>query len=81
MGAITYPLCNVADAFGAQMRACEKVVQFARDMGFRCVHIEGDSLMTIKKINSNTTDRSYLFPIICDIKKLKPWLRKLPSDL
>ncbi|MBA0848267.1 hypothetical protein Goshw_030386, partial [Gossypium schwendimanii] len=35
MGACTYPLLDVADAFMAEARACERALYFALDMGFR----------------------------------------------
>ncbi|MBA0605480.1 hypothetical protein Godav_018050 [Gossypium davidsonii] len=35
MGACTYPLLDVADAFVAEARACERALYFALDMGFR----------------------------------------------
>lgn len=44
MGACTYPIVDVADAFVAEARACETAIYFARDMGFRKVVVEGDSL-------------------------------------
>ncbi|MBA0848268.1 hypothetical protein Goshw_030386, partial [Gossypium schwendimanii] len=63
MGACTYPLLDVADAFMAEARACERALYFALDMGFRKVVLEGDSLTVIKKLNLNIVDRSVLSPI------------------
>ncbi|MBA0730229.1 hypothetical protein Golax_023241 [Gossypium laxum] len=69
MGACTYPLLDVADAFMAEARACERALYFALDMGFRKVVLEGDSL-TIKILNSNIVDRSVLSPISQHIRFL-----------
>ncbi|MBA0575815.1 hypothetical protein Golob_024987, partial [Gossypium lobatum] len=44
IGACTYPLEDVADAFVAEARACERALYFARDMDFRKVVLEGDLL-------------------------------------
>ncbi|MBA0640397.1 hypothetical protein Goklo_023339 [Gossypium klotzschianum] len=43
MGACTYPLLDVADAFVAEARACERALYFALDMGFRKVVLEAGS--------------------------------------
>ncbi|XP_052487946.1 uncharacterized protein LOC128041686 [Gossypium raimondii] len=53
MGACTYPIVDVADAFVAEARACERALYFAWDMGFRKVVVEGDSLTVIKKLETN----------------------------
>lgn len=50
MGTCTYPLVDIADAFVAEARACERAFYFALDMGFRKVVLEGDSLTVIKKL-------------------------------
>ncbi|MFQ6657466.1 hypothetical protein Gotur_027127 [Gossypium turneri] len=63
MGACTYLLLDVADAFVPEAKACERALYFALDMGFKKVIPEGDSLTVIKKLNSNIVDRSVLRPI------------------
>ncbi|MBA0802805.1 hypothetical protein Gohar_013075, partial [Gossypium harknessii] len=40
------------------------------EIGFRHVQIEGDSLTIIKKLHTSTDDRSFLSPIIADIKHM-----------
>ncbi|MBA0688550.1 hypothetical protein Goari_006327, partial [Gossypium aridum] len=40
MGACTYPVIHVVDAFIAEVRACEQAVRFAINMGFRQVKME-----------------------------------------
>ncbi|MBA0692896.1 hypothetical protein Goari_010419 [Gossypium aridum] len=70
MGASSYPLVDVADAFVAEARACERALHFALDMGFRKVVLEGDSLTVIKKLNSIVADRSVLSPISQHIRVL-----------
>ncbi|KAH1045942.1 hypothetical protein J1N35_036726 [Gossypium stocksii] len=44
MGVETYLFMNVADAFVAEARACERSLLFALRMGFRRLIVEGDSL-------------------------------------
>ncbi|KAL4332661.1 hypothetical protein GQ457_07G043390 [Hibiscus cannabinus] len=61
---------NVADAFVAEALACRQAVRFAKDLGFSRVVIEGDSLIVIKKLNSDAVDRSLICPIVHDIKVL-----------
>ncbi|MBA0642448.1 hypothetical protein Goklo_026831, partial [Gossypium klotzschianum] len=68
MGAYTYPYIAVADAFVVEGKACEHVVYFAIDMGFRRVQFEGDSLIVIKKLASYIMDHLILSPIITDNK-------------
>lgn len=41
MEAYTYLHVNIADAFIAEAKACEQVVLFAEQIGFRRVQIEG----------------------------------------
>ncbi|KAK5784761.1 hypothetical protein PVK06_039291 [Gossypium arboreum] len=67
LGAYTYPLDDVVDAFVAEARACERAMVFAAEMGFMRVLLEGDSLTIIKKLNSDGEDRSVLGPIINSI--------------
>ncbi|MBA0754381.1 hypothetical protein Gogos_005447 [Gossypium gossypioides] len=69
MGACTYPHINIADAFVAEARAYEQAIQFAQDISFHRVQIEGDSLTIIKKLHANTNDRSVLSLILADIKQ------------
>ncbi|KAK5825614.1 hypothetical protein PVK06_020470 [Gossypium arboreum] len=64
LGAYTYPLDDVIDAFIAEARACERAMVFATEIGFKSVLLEGDSLTIIKKLNSDGEDRSVLGPII-----------------
>ncbi|KAL4325014.1 hypothetical protein GQ457_11G023740 [Hibiscus cannabinus] len=68
---------NFDAAFNQQSRlstseaiACKQAVQFAKELGFSNVVIEGDSLTVLKKIISCALDRSILAPIVFDIKEL-----------
>ncbi|KAK8606422.1 hypothetical protein V6N13_030705 [Hibiscus sabdariffa] len=58
----------VNDAFIAEVRTCEAAVNFAMELGFRSIHVEGDSLSVIKKLSSSSVDKSIINPIISDIK-------------
>ncbi|MBA0636144.1 hypothetical protein Godav_024864 [Gossypium davidsonii] len=44
--------------------ACMRALEFARDLGFRCVELEGDSVMLISKLNSYDIDRSKVRTIV-----------------
>ncbi|XP_012477839.2 uncharacterized protein LOC105793478 [Gossypium raimondii] len=77
MGACTYPMVDIADAFVAEARACERAIYFALDMGFRKVILEGDSLTVIKKLVSNSTDRSVLCFISQHIQSLAGAFEKI----
>ncbi|KAL4377888.1 hypothetical protein GQ457_02G017680 [Hibiscus cannabinus] len=70
MAACASPHSNVADAFVAEAIACKQAVQFAKELRFSNVVIEGDSLTVLKKIISCALDRSILAPIVFDIKEL-----------
>ncbi|KAL4366662.1 hypothetical protein GQ457_05G023520 [Hibiscus cannabinus] len=63
-------LAHVAtdDAFIAEARACEAVLNFAIELGFKAIHVEGDSLTVIKKLISPKNDKSIIRPIISDIQ-------------
>ncbi|MBA0753876.1 hypothetical protein Gogos_021608 [Gossypium gossypioides] len=71
VGADTYLLEDVGDAFVAEARACERALLFASMMGFRRLIVEGDSLTVIKSIMKKEEDRSVLRPIIFHIQYLQ----------
>ncbi|MBA0746321.1 hypothetical protein Gogos_008854 [Gossypium gossypioides] len=50
MGSCVYPWDNVSDPTTAEAIACVRAVNFAEDLGFREVGIEGDALTVVKKI-------------------------------
>ncbi|KAK8542594.1 hypothetical protein V6N13_136842 [Hibiscus sabdariffa] len=70
MAACTSPHSHVADAFLAEALACLQAVNFARDLGFSRVIMEGDSLTIIKKVCSKTADVSLISPVIYDIRRV-----------
>ncbi|KAK8717719.1 hypothetical protein V6N13_044977 [Hibiscus sabdariffa] len=59
-----------SDAFQAKALACLVAVNFARDLGFTRVVIEGDSLTVIKKCQLKNIDASLISPLIADIKEV-----------
>ncbi|KAL4336242.1 hypothetical protein GQ457_07G016650 [Hibiscus cannabinus] len=71
LGACAYPHLSVADPFVAEAKACEMVVSFAIELGFRQIQVEGDSLSIIKKLNSTIADKSVLSPIVNDIISMR----------
>ncbi|MBA0618008.1 hypothetical protein Godav_027405 [Gossypium davidsonii] len=58
----------ILDAFIAEAHVCEQTMTFAQELGFRSIHVEGDSLTVMKKSNNIDSDRSVLGLIIQDIK-------------
>ncbi|KAK5836891.1 hypothetical protein PVK06_012696 [Gossypium arboreum] len=77
LGACTYPIADVANAFVAEARVCEWALYFVLDMGFRNLILEGDSLTVIKKLTSNKMDRSILSPISQNILSLERFFEKV----
>ncbi|GMJ09472.1 hypothetical protein HRI_004616400 [Hibiscus trionum] len=61
---------HVADPFIAEAHASLQTVLFMRDLGFRRVIVEGDSLTVMKKVNGTAHDRSIISPIVQEIKEL-----------
>ncbi|KAL4363491.1 hypothetical protein GQ457_04G003200 [Hibiscus cannabinus] len=51
MASYVVPHNNVLDALMAKALACLQAVHYAKELGFRRVIIEGDSLIVIKKLN------------------------------
>ncbi|KAK8601141.1 hypothetical protein V6N13_059129 [Hibiscus sabdariffa] len=51
----------------AESLACFQTVRYAKDLDFRRVIIEGDSLTVIKRINEGVLVRSVIAPLIHDI--------------
>ncbi|KAK8595894.1 hypothetical protein V6N12_064401 [Hibiscus sabdariffa] len=52
-------------------------VNFAIELGFRSIHVEGDSLTVIKKLSSSSSDKSIIRPIISDIKSKLVFFEKI----
>ncbi|KAH1047790.1 hypothetical protein J1N35_038574 [Gossypium stocksii] len=50
------------------VRACERAIQFAVDMCFRRILLEGDSLTIIKKLRTSAEDKSILRLVIHNIR-------------
>ncbi|KAL4277986.1 hypothetical protein GQ457_03G024950 [Hibiscus cannabinus] len=68
MASCVVPHNNVLDALMAEALACLQAVHYAKELGFRRVIIEGDSLIVIKKLNEGMNDRSTIAPVIHDIR-------------
>ncbi|MBA0860179.1 hypothetical protein Goshw_014851 [Gossypium schwendimanii] len=51
--------------------ACMRALGFARDLGFRCVELEGNSVVLISKLNSYDIDRSKVSTLVKDAKRLE----------
>ncbi|KAK8493194.1 hypothetical protein V6N11_062920 [Hibiscus sabdariffa] len=68
------PIDNV---FVAEAMACADAINFAIDLGFRSIQMEGDSLTVIKKLVSPSIDRSIISPIILDIKSKLGFFEKV----
>ncbi|KAK8553757.1 hypothetical protein V6N12_030740 [Hibiscus sabdariffa] len=68
MVACIIPHSHVNDDFIAEAKACASAVLFAIELGFRFVHVEGDSLTVIRKFSIDSMDKSIIQPIITYIK-------------
>ncbi|MBA0815520.1 hypothetical protein Gohar_000285 [Gossypium harknessii] len=60
MGACPYPLGRIGDPTTTEAKACLHAVIFGEEMGFRDLVVKGDSLTVIKKLKSNSVDRSHM---------------------
>ncbi|KAG8480949.1 hypothetical protein CXB51_025651 [Gossypium anomalum] len=61
---------HVADAFSAKAIACIQALEFAKDMGFQNIMVEGDSKTKIVKIQKGIIDISEIGVYIGEIKML-----------
>ncbi|KAK8526666.1 hypothetical protein V6N13_025796 [Hibiscus sabdariffa] len=63
-----YRLLREEASMEFRAKACESAVLFAIELGFKFVQVEGDSLTVIRKLSSDSLDKSIIQPIIIDIK-------------
>ncbi|MBA0735167.1 hypothetical protein Gogos_019036 [Gossypium gossypioides] len=68
MAACTHLNNHVANSFMVEARACEQVISFAVDLGFKNVIVEGDYLPITKKLQSSMDDNSIVNVIVKEIK-------------
>ncbi|OMO89542.1 hypothetical protein COLO4_19706 [Corchorus olitorius] len=73
LGAYAGKIDTLPDSFATECKAALKAIQWAREMGFRRIVMEGDALTVIKKINENTTDFSPIGAYIADLKTSRCW--------
>ncbi|MBA0817839.1 hypothetical protein Gohar_022234, partial [Gossypium harknessii] len=64
MGACIYLLGRTGDSTTVEVKACLQAVIFGEEMGFRDLVVEGDTLIVIKKLKSDSADRSMISNII-----------------
>lgn len=62
---------QVASPFAAEALASRKAIKIGKEMKWRKIIIEGDSLSIIKKCRSNIPDKSQVCAYISDIHKLQ----------
>ncbi|XP_012477492.1 uncharacterized protein LOC105793109 [Gossypium raimondii] len=62
---------QVASPFAAEALASQKAIKIGKEMKWRKIIIEGDSLSIIKKCRSNIPDKSQVCAYISDILKLQ----------
>ncbi|MFQ6627030.1 hypothetical protein Gotur_006415 [Gossypium turneri] len=58
MGACIYLLGRTGDSTTVEVKACLQAIIFGEEMGFRDLVVEGDTLIVIKKLKSDSADRS-----------------------
>ncbi|MBA0813080.1 hypothetical protein Gohar_026962 [Gossypium harknessii] len=61
---------NAGSAFAAKAHSCLEAVKMGLNLKDRKIHIEGDSLLAIKKCISDSSDKSEICSIIQYIKAL-----------
>ena len=59
---------HVADAFGSELRAVEKAIDIAAELGVVRLVIETDAMLVIQALNRHTHDFSREAQVIEDIK-------------
>ncbi|MBA0669417.1 hypothetical protein Goklo_029308 [Gossypium klotzschianum] len=67
IGACTYPLGRTGDLTTAETNVYLQAAIFGKEMGFRELVVEGDTLIVIKKLKSDSVDRSVIGNIINEI--------------
>nr|XP_023892017.1 uncharacterized protein LOC112004019 [Quercus suber] len=67
----------VADSAVAEVLACRRAMEFAREAGFTELVVEGDNLCVMKALAASEVDRSWLGHIIQDIKWLARNFRRI----
>ncbi|KAL4387160.1 hypothetical protein GQ457_09G026480 [Hibiscus cannabinus] len=70
LAACSTPHACIRDAFMAEVLACYKALQFAREIGFSKVLVEGDSRTVVQKCQADSSDLSLISPVVADIKVL-----------
>ncbi|MBA0667210.1 hypothetical protein Goklo_000327 [Gossypium klotzschianum] len=69
MGACSHPLGRKGDPTTTEAKACLHAVIFGEEMGFRDLVVEGDALTIIKKLKSDSVDRSVIGNIVSEIQR------------
>ena len=61
---------QVSSSEEAKLLACRKAVEFATDVGFSELVIEGDNINVIKALSSSSVDQSLLGNVVDDVRHL-----------
>ena len=61
---------QVSSSEEAKLLACRKAVEFATDVGFSKLVIEGDNSNVIKALSSSSVDQSLLGNVVDDVRHL-----------
>ncbi|KAL4317824.1 hypothetical protein GQ457_18G004580 [Hibiscus cannabinus] len=70
LAACSFPHARISDAFMVEALSCYKAVQFAQEIGFSKVLVEGDSRTVVQKCQADSSDLSLISPVVADIKAL-----------
>ncbi|KAL4301987.1 hypothetical protein GQ457_10G016720 [Hibiscus cannabinus] len=65
-----FPHSHIPNPCVAEAQACLDVISLAKDLFFRNIIIEGDSLTVIKKLQSSSNDMSLIGMILSDVNSL-----------
>ena len=68
---------QVVDSAEAEILACRRALEFAREAGFTDLVVEGDNVSVMNSLSASGVDHSWLGHITQDIKWLTQGLRKV----
>ncbi|XP_039063692.1 uncharacterized protein LOC120208488 [Hibiscus syriacus] len=69
MAAGTYPNSFILNPEMTEAFACEQALILSKDLGFRCIEVEGDALTVISEVVSPTMDRSLVIAVYSNISE------------
>ncbi|KAK8546604.1 hypothetical protein V6N12_027380 [Hibiscus sabdariffa] len=72
---VVYPHSHIPNPSVAEAQACLDAISLAKDLFFRNIIIEGDSLTVINKLQSSSNDMSLIGTILSDVNSLSKFFK------